>query len=86
MITLLAENGADMDDNDGDLLSPLAFAIRVRNYALITHLVKLGASVEKARESVISHGSDSRFDASMGEEQTKAAIAEGQRLAGEKKK
>jgi len=75
MMALLAENGADMDDTAGDLESPLAFAIRIRKYATITTLIKLGASVEKARESSVTYGLSSDFEASMEEEQTKAAIA-----------
>ena len=83
IITLLIQNGAEVDSKDDEGATPLRWAIKYRSYSSITTLIKLGADLEKAKESNFWQ---SDFDSSMREEKTKAAIAEGQRLAGEKKK
>ena len=83
IITLLIQNGAEVDSKDDEGATPLRWAIKYRSYSSITTLIKLGADLEKAKESNFWQ---SDFDSSMREEKTKDAIAEGQRLAGEKKK
>ena len=83
IIDLLIENGADLDPENGPGVTPLREAIKWREYSCITTLIKLGADLEMAK--VANHGRR-RFDSSMRDEKTKAAIAEGQRLAGEKQK
>jgi len=80
IITLLIENGADLDPKETNGETPLRIAIRFREYSSITTLIKLGADLEKAK--VANYGQNS-FDSIMREEKTKAAIAEGQRLAGQ---
>ena len=79
IITLLIENGADLDPKDIYGHTPLRLAIISRQYSSITTLIKLGADLEKAKES---DWWQDEFDSSMREETTKTAIAEGQRLAG----
>ena len=81
IITLLIENGADPDPKDTDKETPLRVAIKYRQYASITTLIKLGASLEKAKESIEDPLS---FGSSMKEKETKAAISKGQKLAGER--
>ena len=83
IITLLAENGANLDPKDDQGETPLRSAISLRYYESIKILIKFGASLEKAK---VADFGQLMFDASMREEQTKAAIAEGQRLAGENRK
>ena len=83
IITLLIENGADLDPKDVDGETPLRVAIISRTYSSITTLIKLGADLEKTKESNYRQW---EFDESMREEKTKDAIAEGQRLAGENRK
>jgi len=78
IITLLIENGADLDPKTAEGETPLRYAIRYREYSSITTLIKLGADLEKAKES---DWWQDEFDSSMREEKTKDAIAEGQRLA-----
>ena len=75
IITLLVENGADLDPKALSDETPLRMAIKRRKYASITTLIKLGASLEKAKESDYEQ---SEFDARMRDVNTKLAIA-GQR-------
>ena len=85
IITLLKENGADLDQKDCNGETPLRMGIRQGIHSSITTLVKLGASLEKANES--SYHQDwfqDLFESSMKDEKTKAPIKEGQRLAGER--
>ena len=83
IITLLIENGADLDPKDEDGETPLRIAIKNRKYSSITTLIKFGADLEKAKETIYQQW---EFDESMREGKTQAAIAEGQRLAGENRK
>ena len=79
IITLLIENGVEIDPKTDYGETPLRVAIINRKYSSITTLIKLGADLEKAE---VARWNQSHFDSSMREEKTKAAIAEGQRLAG----
>ena len=83
IISLLVEIGADIDPKDRYGETPLRAAIRWQEYSSITTLIKLGASFDMAK--VADWGQDI-FDASMREEETKDAIAEGQRLTGERRR
>ena len=85
IIDLLIENGADLDPENGPGVTPLREAIKWREYSCITTLIKLGADLEKAKLTNWNWGRK-EFDESMRDEKTKAAIAEGQRLAGERDK
>jgi len=78
VITLLIQNGANPDPKDkwGD--TPLRRAIRRRKYSSVETLLALGASMEKAKESKYLK---SAFKSGLKDEKTKAAIAEGQRIA-----
>jgi len=78
IITLLIENGADIDPKDDWGETPLRRAIKWRSYSSITTLIKLGADFEKTKESDFWQ---KQFESSMKDEKTKAAIEEGQRLA-----
>jgi len=80
IITLLIENGADLDPKTMYGETPLRRAIIHRKYLSITTLLKFGADLEEAKESNLYQRD---FDESMREAKTKAAIAEGQRLAGQ---
>ena len=80
IITLLVENGAEIDPKDHYRETPLREAIRKRKYSSITLLIKLGASLEKAHES---NWFQNWFDGNMTEQRTQDAINEGYRLAGE---
>merc|ERR1711911_412062 len=74
--------GAEIDPKDNENATPLRWAIGYYlgpRYSTITTLIKHGASLQKAKES--SWGRDD-FDRHMKDEKTKAAIAEGLRLAG----
>ena len=75
IIALLIENGAELDPRDWIEETPLSKAILGRNYSSIRTLIKYGADLEKAKESF--------HEQELNEEKTKAAIKEGQRLAGE---
>ena len=82
IITLLFENGANLESEDKNGDTPLRRAIRERKYSSVEVLVKLGASLEKAKES---KNLESAFNSGLEDERTKAAVAEGKRLAGESK-
>ena len=78
---LVVENGADLEPKTVYGETPLRLAIRWHKYASITTLLKLGADLEKAKDS--NYG-QSDFDRSMKyDKKTAAAIAEGQGLAGD---
>ena len=79
IVDLLIENGADLDPKSRTGETPLREAIKWRKYSTITTLIKHGADLEKAK---VARWGQSWFDWSMEQEETKAAIAEGQRLAG----
>ena len=83
IITLLIENGAVVDPREDHRETPLRWAIRYGAYSSITTLIKLGADLERAKDSNFWQ---KQFDESMREEKTKDAIKEGQRLAGENRK
>ena len=78
IITLLAENGADLDPKDKWEETPLRLAIRYRKYSIITTLIKLGADLKKAKRA---NCCQIGFGLRMRDKKTKAAIEEGQRLA-----
>ena len=78
VIVLLKENGADLEPKQYRGKTPLRLAIEEQHYNCITTLVQLGASLDKANESKYDR---SKFEWSMNDEKTKAAIQEGQRLA-----
>ena len=82
IITLLVENGANLDPKDDYGETSLRLAIRWREYSSITTLIQLGADLEKAKESNFDQ---TEFDHSMSDRRTKAAIVEGQKLAGEQR-
>jgi len=73
-IALLIENGADLDPKGLENDTPLRLAIQNKRYSSITILIKLGADLEKANESIDRQW---EFDESMEEEKTKNAIAAG---------
>ena len=43
IITLLIQNGAEVDSKDDEGATPLRWAIKYRSYSSITTLIKLGA-------------------------------------------
>jgi len=80
IITLLIENGADIDPKTMYGETPLRRAIVQRKYPSIVTLLRFGADLEKAK---VADMYQYDFDSSMRRKETKAAIAEGQRLAGQ---
>jgi len=79
-ITLLAENGADLNPKNYYRETPLRMAIIRGEHSSITTLIKFGADLEMAKESSYHQR---EFDYNMSTHSTKAAIAEGRRLAGQ---
>jgi len=75
IITLLIKNKADIDPKDNEEETPLRLAIRFRAYSAITTLIKLGASLEKAKDSTAYN--QEAFDWSMKQEKTENAIKAG---------
>ena len=76
---LIVENGvADLDPKDNFGETPLRLAIKYRKYSCVTLLVKLGASLEKAKESNYEKPFTHEFDDSLKEEKTQTAIKAGQ--------
>jgi len=85
IITLLLENGADLDPKDSKDQTPLRLAIRWGwmydgDYKCVTKLIEHGASLEKAKESNYD-AEQSNFDYAMDTYyDLKVAIAKGQSL------
>lgn len=76
ILTLLIENGADIDPRAEERVTPLRYAILEHHYSSITLLIQHGASLDAATHSGIGFN---KFDRIMAEEKIKAAIAEGQK-------
>jgi len=75
----VVENGvADLDPKDNFGETPLRLAIKYRKYSCVTLLVKLGASLDKAKESNYEKPFTHEFDDSLKEEKTQTAIKAGQ--------
>jgi len=78
IITFLKDNGADLDAKDPWFETPLRVAIRKGLYESIKHLLKLGASLEKTKESDWEKWTVNKM---MRKSETRDAIAEGLRDA-----
>jgi len=75
----VVENGvADLDPKDNFGETPLRLAIKYRKYSCVTLLVKLGASLDKAKESNYEKPFTHEFDDSLKEGKTQTAIKAGQ--------
>ena len=82
IIELLAEKGLKkFDPKDKDRETPLRIAIRKRKYSTITTLIKLGADLEKAKESNYENYS---FEKSLEDEETVDAIKKGRSYLSER--
>jgi len=82
IIELLAEKGLKkFDPKDNNRETPLRIAIRRRKYSTITTLIKLGADLEKAKESNLLKD---YFEKMLKDEETRLYIEKGRSYLGER--